>query len=148
MIMVVMCIWFEIFQNNLHFMDWTGKILDDIIYLQGLKVLNLNYISLGGHFPASLFNLSSLQVIFLSDTYLGGSLPLDLCTNSFRNLTHLDLSINVLTGKVPLSLSQCSQLEMLDISYNQFIGGELSVDIGNLTKLQILNFAQNNITGT
>lgn len=128
-------------------MDWSGKILDDITYLGGLKVLNLKNIMLGVHFPPSLFNLSSLQVLYLRNTYLEGSLPLDLCINYFRGLIHLDLSGNMFSGKVPLSLSQCSQLEMFDIAVNEFIG-ELPVDFGNLTKLQILNIAQNNITGT
>ncbi|PIM97135.1 Non-specific serine/threonine protein kinase [Handroanthus impetiginosus] len=57
------------------------------------------------------------------------------------------MSFNKLSGQIPASiLSQCSQLQELDLSYNIF-SGTLPREIGNMTQLQKFYAYRNNITG-
>ncbi|KAL7173215.1 hypothetical protein ACSBR2_032647 [Camellia fascicularis] len=138
-----------------------------------LANLNLGNNNLIGRFPASLGNLSSLQQLFL---WFSGCIPSSLANIS--NLLQLDFPFNNFTGSIPVSfgilqnlsslnlpnnilgssavddlsfltsLANCSKLQMLDFSRNQF-GGQLSASVANLsTQLTWLNIQRNNIRGS
>jgi Leucine-rich repeat (LRR) protein len=63
--------------------------------------------------------------------------------DNLTNLTHLDLSYNILT-ELPVSIDNLTNLTHLDLSYN--ILTELPVSIGNLTNLTHLHLNCNKLT--
>ncbi|KAF3952869.1 hypothetical protein CMV_021625 [Castanea mollissima] len=67
----------------------------------------------------------------------GGSWELIDCTNS--RVTSIILISMGLSGKLTSEISQLSELQILDLSYNKNITGQLPSSIGNLSKLVNLN---------
>lgn len=57
----------------------------------------------------------------------------------------LNLSHNALTGAMPAEIRHLSDLEVLDVSYNNMTG--LPAEIGQLKKLRVLNASHNQLTG-
>ena len=93
------------------------------------------------------FNFSSfpnLEVLSLYNTGLQGSIPPEIGTLS--KLTFLSLSMNNLTGNLPLSLANLTQLETFDISSN-LISGSIPKELGNLKNLRYLYLSNNTLTG-
>ncbi|XBI28452.1 hypothetical protein VPH35_052679 [Triticum aestivum] len=62
------------------------------------------------------------------------------------NLTRIYLSTNGLTGKIPVELSNHTELLGLDLSQNKLEGG-IPPEFGRLTNLRFMSFANNRITG-
>ncbi|KAK3143667.1 hypothetical protein QOZ80_4AG0303360 [Eleusine coracana subsp. coracana] len=77
---------------------------------------------------------------------LNGSVPASVC--ALKNLTHLELSINKLTGAFPAAaLYACARLRFLDLSRNHF-SGALPDDIDGLSPaMEHLNLSFNNFGG-
>ena len=76
--------------------NFTGKILDVIGQLRGLKALNQSHNNLQGQIPLSLANMTDLE--------------------------SLDLSNNNLTGEIPQGLTKLTSLEVINVSYNLLVG--------------------------
>ena len=94
------------------------------------------------------FNFSSfpnLEVIDLYNTGLQGSIPPEIGTLS--KLIYLSLSMNNLTGNLPLSLANLTQLEKFFI-HNNLISGSIPDLLGNLKNLQDLDLSANAFNGT
>jgi Leucine-rich repeat (LRR) protein len=103
--------------------------------------------------PASLSNLTSLQALHLAQSMLSGYVPRTI--GGLRALQRLILSTNMLEANAGegwefiISLSNCSQLLLLDISYNAALTGQLPSSIVNLsTTLQSLDFSATRIWGS
>ncbi|KAI7993322.1 Phytosulfokine receptor 1 [Camellia lanceoleosa] len=82
--------------------------------------------------------LDQLRTLNLFINFLGGSLPLSLF--QLPNLQVIDLSKNDFSGSILISIN-LHFLEIFDISHNSF---ENSVPVGiciNSTRIQIINFA-------
>ncbi|TYJ38681.1 hypothetical protein E1A91_A04G008700v1 [Gossypium mustelinum] len=93
----------------------------------------------------SLGNLFQLTHLDFSMNQLSGQIP-----RSFGNLlqlTHLDLSWNQLSGQIPRSLGNLLQLTHLDLSGNQ-LSGQIPLSILNLTQLEYLRITQNLLEGS
>ncbi|KAF8687003.1 hypothetical protein HU200_043283 [Digitaria exilis] len=78
---------------------------------------------------------------------LTGTVPASVC--ALKNLTHLDLSYNNLTGAFPAAaLYACAELRFLDLSNNHFTG-PLPRDINRLSPetLEHLNLSTNSFSG-
>ncbi|KAK8504756.1 hypothetical protein V6N12_047005 [Hibiscus sabdariffa] len=58
----------------------------------------------------------------------------------------LNLSHNCLTGPIPSSLGDLSELESLDLSSNK-LQGRIPMELNNLGFLEVLNLSQNNLVG-
>lgn len=58
----------------------------------------------------------------------------------------IDLGLNNLTGTLPTSIGNLSNLESLKLFFNQ-LEGTLPSEIGNLTQLQVLDLNSNNLIG-
>ncbi|XP_074318112.1 uncharacterized protein LOC141654900 [Silene latifolia] len=153
--------------NNLH-----GELPKDIgLRLPHLVVLDVFSNQFSGAFPYSVFNLTGLQNLDLNTNNFVGRVPHDI--GRLHNLSFLGLAINHLEGDINFvsSLVNCSNLEILELSGNEFTGilpvsianlstnlqtfylelnnirGEIPAGIANLMSLQLLTFAQNEITG-
>eukprot|EP00253_Pinus_taeda_P007056 PITA_07056 len=116
-----------------------------------LKQLYLADNQLSGSVPSSLFNCTKLQLIVLADNQLSGIVPMEL-----GKLTHLRrlylngnylISGNTTTCPILTALSNCSDLQLVDLSMNNFTG-QLPFSIGHLsTKLYYLDLGINEFAG-
>ncbi|KAJ8759959.1 hypothetical protein K2173_010815 [Erythroxylum novogranatense] len=152
-----------------------GSLPDNI----GFTLPNLQHFSLGGNgfsgpIPASLSNSSQLQQVDLPFNEFVGQVP---NLGNSQNLWWLNLGINRLGGDSAqdltflTSLINCSNLQILDISYNHFQGvlpgslsnlsvqlsdlylggnqfsGNIPMELDNLINLTILGMEVNLFTG-
>ncbi|KAL0450044.1 UNVERIFIED_CONTAM: putative receptor-like protein kinase [Sesamum latifolium] len=134
--------------NKLH-----GELRSDIgVVFPNIQYLWLSNNSLTGQFPVSLSNASTLRSIQLSSNHFTGNIPSTL--GYLQNLTTLSLANNSLGNRSDddlvfvLSLVNCSKLQLLDISMNNF-GGKLTSSIANLSShLDWLSMYGNSISGS
>ncbi|KAL7102807.1 hypothetical protein ACP275_08G140600 [Erythranthe tilingii] len=125
--------------------SFTGFIPSSLSNLTNLQLVDFSFNYLDGFIPSSIFNMSTLKNIDFTGNELGGSLPSDMCTH-LPLVRGIFLSLNKLSGEIPSSLSECSQLQKISLSYNSF-SGQIPRGIGNLKFLQILNLGGNNLNG-
>ncbi|XP_047266786.1 receptor-like protein 12 [Capsicum annuum] len=122
-------------RNNFH-----GNLPQEMSHLHRLKFLDLSVNSFSGRIEFIAFTGNSLL----------GYLPNGLC-NGLPILKGLYLSYNKLHCHMPTSLSNCSQLQVLSLSKNEFDGRIHRIiphEIGNLVNLVELWMARNQITGS
>ncbi|XP_019187482.1 PREDICTED: receptor-like protein 12 [Ipomoea nil] len=134
-----------------------------------LRMISVAHTQFSGSLPTSISNLRNLSMIDLSDCKFSGSIPstmsqltnlvdVDFSGNNFtgsiphfrysKNLTHLDLSLNGLTG--PLSSKHfegLSDLEIIDLGSN-FLSGSINLaSLLSLPSLQKLDLFNNSFDG-
>eukprot|EP00250_Pteridium_aquilinum_P016549 c23157_g2_i1 orf=327-1649(+) len=118
----------------------TGMIPPFLNKLSGLTELRLESNQLSGRFP-DLSQLNLLQVLDASGNALSGSfprgLPPSICSICFRN--------NNLGGKLPRTIASLNQLNVLDLSNNQFTGCVNDAMLAHPT-LQQLNLSTNKLS--
>jgi Leucine-rich repeat (LRR) protein len=61
------------------------------------------------------------------------------------DIEELDISNNQMTGALPAEIGQLSKLRVLDASDNAFTG--IPAEIGQLSQLEVLDFSNNQLTG-
>ncbi|WMV15334.1 hypothetical protein MTR67_008719 [Solanum verrucosum] len=111
-----------------------------------------------------------MQVIALANNNLTGELPMTICDH-LPNLVGLYLSRNYLDGVIPPTLEKCRNLQILELSINEFsgtvprelanltsltglylgeqhLGGEIPEELGNLKNLQVLSLYHSEFTGS
>lgn len=98
----------------------TGAIPESICNAACLQVLDISMNNLGGKIPTCMHKMSeTLGVLNLRSNNLSGPLPdvfpLDC------SLRTLDLHGNLLTDRIPKSLTNCRELEVLDLGNNQMV---------------------------
>ncbi|KAL2479889.1 Protein kinase family protein with leucine-rich repeat domain [Abeliophyllum distichum] len=73
------------------------------------------------------------------------TIPTFIC--ELKNLSYIDLHLNLIPESFPAVLYNCSNLEYLDLSQNKLVG-RIPDDISRLSsRLQVLNLSINNFTG-
>ncbi len=105
---------------------------------------------LQGDSPCNWFGVTcdgSGRVIKLSmvNNNMTGVLPASL--GNLSQLQSLVIFQNPITGNLPASLGNLSQLTILNIEYTQ-INGEIPASLGNLSRLTSLFLAQNQLSGS
>ncbi|KAL3533775.1 hypothetical protein ACH5RR_007296 [Cinchona calisaya] len=75
-----------------------------------------------------------------------GSIPPQI--GALSKLNYLDLSCNKLTGELPFSLTNLTELAEFYISNNDFNGYSISSALGNLTNLVTLGLSYNGFSGS
>lgn len=101
--------------------------------------ISLDNKSLSGVISPSLSVLHSMETLSLPLNNISGELPLEL--TGCRNLRVLNLTGNKMVGSIP-DLSGLKNLELLDLSANSF-SGLFPSWVGNLTRLVSLGLAYN-----
>ncbi|XP_061950596.1 cuscuta receptor 1-like [Populus nigra] len=131
---------------NLSRNDFSGSIPSSISNMSLLEVLDLSNNGLSGNIPEQLVeNCLSLRVLMLSNNYLKGQF---FWKNfNLKYFTELILRGNQLTGILPNSLSNCSALQVLDVSLNN-LSGTIPRWIVNMSSLQYLDLSENNFFGS
>ncbi|XP_050276249.1 receptor-like protein EIX1 isoform X1 [Quercus robur] len=105
-----------------------------------LEVLDLSHNKLMGNLPKSL-NFSSLKSVLLDFNHLEGPLPL------WPNVTRLYLRSNLLSGPIPIRISQeMPHLIALDLSGN-YLNGSIPSSINGLGQLMYLALSNNCLSG-
>ncbi|KAF3339705.1 receptor-like protein 12 [Carex littledalei] len=143
--------------------NWVQKIGNES-YL----TFNLSHNLFTGLEADTLFlSLDTLAILDLHSNMLNGTVPLPppgiivfaLSHNIFSllppNLTsylgftiYLSLSNNKLTGSIPGSICNASYLQVLDLSYNNFMGELPHCLLENTSTLAVLNVKNNKLTGS
>nr|GMD32576.1 LRR receptor-like serine/threonine-protein kinase GSO1 [Ipomoea batatas] len=85
-----------------------------------------------------------LAYVDLSDNLLSGKLP--DCHMNFSSLFILNLANNNLSGKIPKSLGSLESLTSLDLSNNSF-SGEVPSSLQNKSNLLFLDLGENQLSG-
>uniref|UniRef100_A0A0D9ZGL6 non-specific serine/threonine protein kinase n=1 Tax=Oryza glumipatula TaxID=40148 RepID=A0A0D9ZGL6_9ORYZ len=89
---------------------------------------------------------SSMEVLDLSNNMISMPMPYNL-GSLFPYLKYLDMSSNMLHGRVPSLAEAVSSLQVLDLSFNR-LDGEISLEfIGNASILTSLLLSHNDLTG-
>ncbi|ONM05983.1 MDIS1-interacting receptor like kinase 2 [Zea mays] len=96
-----------------------------------------------GQFRPVTVPWSALQDLSLSLNRLAGTIPPDL---GALPLLKLDLSHNMLSGHIPLTLGNATSMLRLDLSGNHLDGG-VPVELTKLAHMWHLNLSHNNLTG-
>ncbi|XP_047094660.1 LRR receptor-like serine/threonine-protein kinase GSO1 [Lolium rigidum] len=109
---------------------------------QAFITLTLSFNYFNGHIPEYICQLRDLVVLDLSNNLLEGKLP--QC--SYELLLFILLSNNSFSGKFPSSLRKYSSLAFLDLSWNNFCG-KLPFWIGDLVNLRYLQLSHNLLYG-
>ena len=111
------------------------------------RILAVNADSEDKNFVANILSKAfpALQVLYLSHNELTGNLPVSL--SDFTNLLALDLYGNSLTGEIPaLYFDKLTSLQQLNLG-NNLLTGELDTRIGQLSELRGLFLVRNNLQG-
>ena len=95
-------------------------------------------------FGITCSNDGSVTQLVLSSSNLTGEVPSSIC--QLKNLSHLDLYNNAISGSFPRFLSNCTNLKYLDLGLNKFTG-EIPTSIGKMTQLQTLLLDSNFFNG-
>ncbi|KAF3630342.1 putative LRR receptor-like serine/threonine-protein kinase EFR-like [Capsicum annuum] len=131
-----------LYLGNNHF---TGEIPKEISNLIELEELDLSTNNFSGSLDMETFNISGLRILGLTDNDLSGSLPPNI-GSMLPNIEVLYLgNLTNLVGTIPHSISNCSKLTILELSYNK-LTGLIPNSLGYLTHLQLLNLGENNLT--
>ncbi|XP_059638702.1 probable leucine-rich repeat receptor-like protein kinase At1g35710 [Cornus florida] len=123
-----------------------GSIPREIGRLSKLKYLLLPANRLTGTLPLSLANLTQIVELDISGNSISGSIPSTI-VSSFPNLVSLNLSRCGFNGGIPYEIGRLSKLNYLQLSYNE-LTGMLPLSMANLTQLLELDISHNSISGS
>ncbi|KAL0009495.1 hypothetical protein SO802_010997 [Lithocarpus litseifolius] len=144
----------------------TGKLLQQLVYpnvkfidlshnyfkgpipvwlAKNLVELHLKNNSFAGPIPSNIGDLMpSLQILDLSENLLSGKIPLSI--QKMKDLKILCLKSNQLSGKLPYHWNKLQNLKVVDISYNH-LHGKIPRSMGFLSFLSILVLSNNHFYG-
>ncbi|KAG6501829.1 receptor-like protein EIX1 [Zingiber officinale] len=130
---------------DVHDNSFSGPILPEIIMgMPNLIFLSLSKNNLNGTIPSSLCHLQGMTTLDLSDNLLSGKLP--DCWNSSSELNVLDFSINNISGGIPKSICSPPSLYSLNLNNNN-LSGELPLSLKYCQQLVILDVEYNELRG-
>ncbi|KAH0696989.1 hypothetical protein KY290_016322 [Solanum tuberosum] len=139
---------------KLSYINFTGEISIGIAPLPSLIRFSMGYNKLlNGSNVLSKFNISTLEYLDLRNSGLTGDFPSDLC-HRLPRLQKLALGNNMLSGEVPRNISECSELHLLMLFQNNFVGtiprdiGTIPDEIGHLYNLKNIFMDKNYLTGS
>jgi Leucine-rich repeat (LRR) protein len=121
----------------------SGRIPYQISNLVNLSTLNLSNNALSGEIPPQILDLRKLSNLNLQGNNLSGSIPTMISNMTY--LIELQLGKNRLNGTIPEMPS--SLTTALNLSHNCFSGSILSSSFSNSLELEILDLSYNNFSG-
>ncbi|XP_071722162.1 receptor-like protein 6 [Rutidosis leptorrhynchoides] len=158
----------ELMSLNLSRSNFGGQIPSQVLKLTNLTSLDLSWNYLQGTFPTTIFELPRLQLLDLRlnpelsghlpefhlgspikslsfwGTNISGNIPSSI--GNLTQLTMLNFGFNRLSGEIPSSLGKLIQLSYLDLGMN-LLSGEIPASLTNLTNLTFLDLHENQLTG-
>ncbi|EOA23533.1 hypothetical protein CARUB_v10016726mg [Capsella rubella] len=118
-----------------------GEVPDDIARLAQMVAIDLSLNNFSGFFPPSIYNWSSIEFLNIFGNGFSGSLRNDF-GNLLPKLREVYMGTNYLTGAIPATLPNISNLQGLRMEYNN-LRGSISPSFGKVEKLQILALQSN-----
>ncbi|KAK9268612.1 hypothetical protein L1049_000369 [Liquidambar formosana] len=112
---------------------------------RNLRSIDLSFNNLSGPIPPEIWNLPHLSDLVMWANNLTGEIPEGICVDG-GNLETLILNNNFITGYIPMSIANCTNLIWVTLSSNK-LTGEIPSGIGNLLNLAILQLGNNSLTG-
>ncbi|KAJ9675202.1 hypothetical protein PVL29_024232 [Vitis rotundifolia] len=109
-----------------------------------VQSLHLAGYGLSGTIHPRLSNLTCLQLLDLYNNSFYNQLQLDFSHLSL--LQNINLARNSINGTIPVGLCHCYNLEEIYFKHHQLIGN-IPSELGDLSRLRILDVAVNNLTG-
>jgi Leucine-rich repeat (LRR) protein len=101
--------------------------------------------NLVGTLPEEMGNLKNLKILELKMNQISGTIPASIW--DLTDLTWLSLRSNQLIGTIPAEIGNLTNLKVLYLFENQ-LEGSIPAGIGELVQLQELHLARNQLTGT
>ncbi|GLT61612.1 hypothetical protein SLA2020_343070 [Shorea laevis] len=123
--------------------DFGGNIPDALGQLTSLRILKLGMNHLFGKIPPSIYNLSMLSSFRAPVNQLEGNIPWDIGL-TLSHLIILQIWGNHFSGQIPVTISNASKLELVEMGRNNFTG-KVRVPFGHLQRLQWLNLGYNHL---
>ncbi|XP_063941185.1 receptor-like protein kinase HSL1 [Daucus carota subsp. sativus] len=123
---------------------WFGITCDRLTL--SVNSINLSNAHIAGAFPSSLLclGLPNLNFVILANNSINSTLSDDIST--CRSLQYLDLSQNLLTGKLPATLPNIPHIIHIDFSGNSFFG-DVPASFGMFRTIETIFLSQNFLDG-
>ncbi|CAO2037188.1 unnamed protein product [Urochloa humidicola] len=136
---------FAMLELGVSYNKFSGRIPVGLGSCSKLKVLKAANNRFTGELPDDIFNASSLEYLSFPNNGLYGMLDGTRVTN-LKNLSHLDLGGNRLTGNIPGTIGDLRRLEVLRLDHND-MSGELPSALSNCTNLITVDLRNNYFSG-
>ncbi|KAA8522306.1 hypothetical protein F0562_012979 [Nyssa sinensis] len=125
---------------------FTGNIPPEYGEIESLWKINLSSNALSGLIPEFLGDLPNIRFLDLSRNEYRGAIPSALFKNCYKT-KYISLSNNNLSGSIPSSIVNCSNLLGIDLSFNH-LGGGLPSQVCDIQSLRFLSLRSNVLTGS
>ncbi|GLT51198.1 hypothetical protein SLA2020_246260 [Shorea laevis] len=147
-----------------------GEIPSQLCKLQKLSLIDLSQNHLSGHIPSCL-NLTPFDELYKDGSFVpnrGLSMSLSYFKNTLsigepvhfttKNMQYsykgkilsymsgIDFSCNKLIGKIPLEIGHLSKIQVLNLSHN-ILAGQIPSTFSNLVQIESLDLSYNNLSG-
>ncbi|XP_076959606.1 receptor-like protein 7 [Bidens hawaiensis] len=124
--------------------NFSGGVPESIGNLKDLSIIDLMGSNFSGNIPESMENLTQLVYLDLSSNKFIGQFP---SFQNCKNLAHVDLSWNRLSGIIPSARFQgLHNLVFVDLGFNDF-NGPIPSSLFSLQKVQQIKLSNNNFDG-
>uniref|UniRef100_A0A0D9XVI7 non-specific serine/threonine protein kinase n=1 Tax=Leersia perrieri TaxID=77586 RepID=A0A0D9XVI7_9ORYZ len=128
----------------------TGPVPRTLGNLRSLQLLDISENHLQGKldvFFAALSNCRQLQVLYFAVNSFSGTIPEGLLANLSSNLVSFDAGSNNLTGSIPPTISNLSNLNVIGLAGNQ-ISGMIPESLVLMENLHALDISTNSMFGS
>ncbi|KAL6840482.1 hypothetical protein ACP4OV_030292 [Aristida adscensionis] len=126
----------------------SGAIPESIGNLSNLTVIDFFGNQLTGSVPMVFSNLLNLRMIFLDRNQLSGNLDFLAALSKCRSLYYIGISSNAFIGTLPPYLGNFSTLLQIFVADNNSITGSIPSTLANLSNLILLSLSENLINGS
>ncbi|XP_058783496.1 receptor-like protein EIX1 [Vicia villosa] len=132
-----------IFMDHNNFKGGLPHISANVIYLDLSH--NSFFGTISPLFCHKIGRQNSLDYLDISSNLLTGKIP--DCWEYWKGLSFLFMESNMLTGELPPSMDSFIDLIILDL-HNNTLSGNFSLDLTNLKNLEFIHIGENNFSGT
>lgn len=129
--------------------NFNDTIDEDFFFdMKNLVHVDLSTNNLRGSIPGHFFKFPDLEVLDMSSNHFDGELPAeDMLANANKSkIKFLSLHSNNITGPIPQGIALLKEMTHLDLSLNLFTGDILE-ELGGLVDLEYLFLGRNNLNG-
>lgn len=124
---------------------FSGMVPVELGKCRNLRTIDFSFNNLNGPIPLEVWFLPNLSDLIMWANNLTGEIPQGICVKG-GNLQTMILNNNFISGTIPQSIANCTNMIWVSLASNQ-ITGEIPVGIGNLKELAILQLGNNSLTG-